>query len=787
MLQTWRHRLTLVSVVWSSYLLLVILDVRASRPTLPGPALAVQVSSSVLVGLIFLLVGSLVWLSSSDRLVSALLLVFCIFAAWAFGVETGIQGGDHFLVALGSMSRSIALVVLAVTLLFFPHNVLASATRYAWMLRGLLVLLLGLCAALGGGTLLLSVSGAPNPRWLGALASCSMLVSLLSSTLAAGFSSRKAASVRERQQVRLLVFGMLVAVVPFLVLTLLPQLLRLPSQFVIESQLSTLTFCLFPAALGYAMVRYHILVFDGMIRKAIVTCVGIVCLFLLAALLVTYSPLLLPHAVPAQVGVLVIGLGTGGSYLWWVIQAKVERLMFSEPQYYQRLLHAHDSRRHGSRDVTIIAASLLEVVNEAFDPVTLCLFLLDEGVGCFRPIPARSEGSEQKLMLEQVFACLAPVTQHGKAADWVDATHPVLRRLATAKRPLFLSELCKEPQTDRRLLNMRSGTRADGTDPLLAAVRIHEHMIGMLALGPRGDTQAYAGPDFEVLENLLASYGSALEVARLAALDAQYAALVMKLFQGMPQNIRKQFSLEEVSQAVGKAIASATASGTDIWLAEEEEGQPVLRLSVRVGTGPHLLTGHRVALEHLCDGGRSACFASWPGTLHWFEHLPVKQRTGDADDAGRAVPDHAFPFAWLPLLHGGHMAGVLILTYPQPHVFSLREQHLLHLCVQQYAGIFKQAQLIQQLQRVAAQQHEREQRQEQAIQNAMMALYRPLTLFEGYVDLLHTSGQSLSADEQHEYFDRAGRAVADLVLKVSEMMENVAIEQSPMSDGKERQ
>ena len=119
---------------------------------------------------------------------------------------------------------------------------------------------------------------------------------------------------------------------------LLPQMLKVPSQFVIDSQLSTVTFCVFPATLGYAMVRYHILVFDNMIRKAIVTCVGTVCLFLLAALLVTYSPLLLPHAVPAQVGLLVTVLGTLGSSLWWVIQAKVERLIFSEPQYYQRLL-----------------------------------------------------------------------------------------------------------------------------------------------------------------------------------------------------------------------------------------------------------------------------------------------------------------------------------------------------------------------------------------------------------------------------------------------------------------
>ena len=434
-----------------------------------------------------------------------------------------------------------------------------------------------------------------------------------------------------------------------------------------------------------------------------------------------------------------------------------------------------------------VAASILEAVREAFDPVATCFLILDEGVGCFRPTPARSEGSEQKHMLDQLFSCLAPVAKQGKAADWVDSAHPLLGRLARAKRPLFLSELRTDQQSDVRLLHMRPGTRANGIAPLLAAVRVHERMIGMLMLGPRGDTQAYAGPDFEALEYLLASSGPALDAARLAALDAQYAALVMKLFQGMPQNIGKQISLEGLSQAVARAIASATASCTDIWLLDEEEGQLVLRLNVRVGSGPHLLVDHRVAIDDLRDGGRVTCFASWPGTAHWFEHGPVKQRVGDADDTKAEDSQQSFPFAWLPLLHGDHMVGVLILTYPHPHVFSLREQHPLHLCVQQYAGVFKQAQLIQQLQKMSAQQHGREQRQEQGVLDAITTLSRPLTLFEGYVDLLHASGHPLTADKQNEYLDRAERAVATLLLLVNEMSENGALEQPPLSDGTERQ
>ncbi len=783
MFQTRRRRLTLIILGGGMYLLLVMLDVRASLTTLHGPALPVRVGFSALVGLSFLIVGSLVWLYSSERRVSSVLFGFCLCAACTFGVETSAKAGDALLSEVGSTSSSIALALLAVLLLLFPHNVLASAARHARVLRGYLGLLLGLGAVSIGGTLPYFFSGVPNPLWLNDLIYCYTLLSLVSSTLAIGFSYRGASSLRERQQVRLLLPGIMSAVLPFIVLTLLPQLLQLRSQFVVDSQVSTLSFCVLPTALGYAMLRYQVLVFDSLIRKAIVACVGTVCLFLLAALLVTYSPSLLPHAVPAQVGLLVTILGTLGSYLWWVTQTKMERLIFSEPQYYRSLLNQPAYLARESRDVSTVAVSILEAVVEAFDPAACCLLILDEGVGCFRPSPALSAESKQKKILEQLFDRITPVAMPKKVADWLDAAHPLLRRLAAAKRPLLLSELCKEQQTDVSLLKIRPTTQADGTDPLLAAVRVHGRMVGILVLGPRGDTQAYAGPDFEALEFILSCYGPALEAARLSTLDAQYAALVMKIFQGMPQKTVNQ----DVSHTVAKAIAAATASCTEIWLTDEEEGQQILRLDVRIGTGPLLLAGDRITFDQLRDGGRSACFASWPGTPHWVELVPLRKRVGFADDTAEEVPQHSFPFAWLPLLHGDHLLGVLILLYQSPHVFSPREQHLLQLCVRQYTGIFKQAQIIHHLQAVAAQQHELESVQEQSVLEATASLYRPLTTFEGYIDLLQNFGQPLPPDVRKDCLERAQLASEDLMLLVNSMIQSGFMEQQRRSDTKERE
>ena len=60
-----------------------------------------------------------------------------------------------------------------------------------------------------------------------------------------------------------------------------------------------------------------------------------------------------------------------------------------------------------------------------------------------------------------------------------------------------------------------STSEAIDNDPLLVPVRAQGKMIGLLALGARNDGQQYAGPDFEVIELILARFAPVLETARL--------------------------------------------------------------------------------------------------------------------------------------------------------------------------------------------------------------------------------------------------------------------------------
>src|SRR5258706_8376160 len=107
-----------------------------------------------------------------------------------------------------------------------------------------------------------------------------------------GIIYRLSSSHRERQQLRLFVSGVILAVAPLLFLTVLPQALNLLPQYVVDAQLSTITLALLPLVLGYTILRYQFLVFDMYIRRAVAWIVGVVGLIILGYIVVTLSSLL---------------------------------------------------------------------------------------------------------------------------------------------------------------------------------------------------------------------------------------------------------------------------------------------------------------------------------------------------------------------------------------------------------------------------------------------------------------------------------------------------------------
>jgi len=80
---------------------------------------------SAFVALLFLAVGTLVWLYARDRRVASLLFSFSFSMMVAFVVQTGANLGDSLLSVVGGISSILSLLQLFVLLLLFPKNYLS--------------------------------------------------------------------------------------------------------------------------------------------------------------------------------------------------------------------------------------------------------------------------------------------------------------------------------------------------------------------------------------------------------------------------------------------------------------------------------------------------------------------------------------------------------------------------------------------------------------------------------------------------------------------------------------
>src|SRR5205085_11323236 len=138
---------------------------------------------------------------------------------------------------------------------------------------------------------------------------------LTSSLVTIVASYRQSSSLRERQQQRLFMGGVILAFAPLLVLTVLPSLLNLP-QYVINGQLSTITLSFFPLALGYTILRYQVLVFDMYIRRAVAWMVGGVGLAMLGYLVFTVSSIFLSRSAAVSVVAGVVLTGVLAPCIW---------------------------------------------------------------------------------------------------------------------------------------------------------------------------------------------------------------------------------------------------------------------------------------------------------------------------------------------------------------------------------------------------------------------------------------------------------------------------------------
>lgn len=778
-----RRKKCLVAIIGAAIIYVSLLSFSAqyafSHHTTPANApLWISFGFSAITSLMFLAVGSLILMYTRKRLIATLLFCFCFFMMVIFTTEAGAVAGSMLLSILSGCSSIIAIPLLSILLMLFPKNHLALPSHQrnidpdtsdprpahrgsflSWILRSYLVLLT-LASIIVLPYYLLFHFTSTVPSWWNAVLFGNFTAGLFCCLICVAYSYTHTSSLRDRQQIRLFVVGVLLTVGPLLFLTVLPQFLKIPY---IEGQYSTFTTVVFPLALGYSLLRYQLLVIDSYIRRAATWTIGIICLTILTYLTIALCGMFFSENSPVYIICVAGVLAILAPCTWWGAKASTEHFFFTAMRHYRRLIEQPTIISDEELDINKAAQLFTATAMHTFETSQVGLFVLDESCGIYQLFPTQEHdlvNSPSQTFIEELLVTLK-ASCSTKTAHCLGSHIPVVEHLARARRPLLLRELTTPPEETPTGLDryLAPALVLEGDYVLLAPVRSQGRMIGILALGECGDHQPYAGPDFEAVQLLVTRFSSLLETARLYARANQHTALLNNLYSASAMPEYALGTIDEVARKYAMVAANAIKAAAEIWLYDEQKEQ--LRCITAVGPGPRITSAQVLT----------------PGEQDWATYFFEGEQC-----IPPCLPEGASgSFTWLPLQKSEQRVGVLVLTYPGPHLFLHNERHALEMFAQQCAVALENARITLELHSAYKRLQELDRQKDRFIMTASHELRTPLTTVQGYVELLSDHLKTLSDETRNDFLAKARRGCDELTLMVNNIMDASRVHRDAIS------
>ncbi len=289
---------------------------------------------------------------------------------------------------------------------------------------------------------------------------------------------------RARTQRRIVICGSLLALLPFLVLTLLPQ--ALGGAPLVTPTISGLGFVLLPLAFAYAILRYQVIDLGLYIRRGVAYSATIAFLTVLYALLLGAVGVFVGGHLDVRepTDFLAVSLGIGVLALVTlsvqaVLQRGVDRLFDRRRYDYGQCLGEFSQRLTTVLDFNDLQREVIELTWQTMGAEHVRLFLVEPGTGMYvlatsagRPAPP-----EQRFLL---------------------AAHPLRRALAAAPGQLA-QRLGVPPEAEAILVPLMRDRRP----------------LGLLTLGPKRSEVPYSSEDLALLQAVGNQLAIAIENAHL--------------------------------------------------------------------------------------------------------------------------------------------------------------------------------------------------------------------------------------------------------------------------------
>jgi signal transduction histidine kinase len=423
------------------------------------------------VSLIFWIVGFYVFLKRPENVASSLLCFIGLFIglmlssnmAWTRGVSIGAYF-DVLATSVGPWLLLHFFLVLPEERTGLRNNPLV----YAIYLPAIINLVLFPLIGYPNGQPVLWFQ---NTRYLEAGAA------LLAATGVVVFNYFGAASMRTRQQMKIVLVSCVAALIPSVVLFLVPQ--SMWGQSILPAEFTVITFAFIPVGMGYAVVTQKLLDIDIIIRRGMIY--GLITIVMAVLLSVAITAIAACHMLGGIQEKIVIGLVLGiiATALFGPIRNGIEVIVdkfFYKDRYdYRQIIQSLNTSLNSAHDLNGVSRLIVGSIVHTLNLAGCCLFVKAQS-GSFEVAAAQGTYTDMGKR-EQL---LSLISQQNRTIEFPNSASTVCPDLAFLI-PLIAGEnevgiLCLSPKVTRQDFSSNDTYLLQGIGSV-AAISLHSAML----------------------------------------------------------------------------------------------------------------------------------------------------------------------------------------------------------------------------------------------------------------------------------------------------------------------
>lgn len=541
-------------------------------------------------------------------------------------------------------------------------------------------------------------------------------------------------SAIDKEQLKIVLAGALIAFLPLLMWFLIAWLL--PGKMLFSAYW-LLPMIVFPAALGYAIQRYHMMQLDTIISRSVLY--GILAIMVVGgyALLVAGVTLLTGAVLrpdnPLLVGAAIFTIALLFNPLKKRLEDILDRTFFQGDRAYQAGLKTFSGDLTQEVDLLGIVKVLRRYVEQSLAPSQVHIFLLDS--------------------LGDQYA--ASKDENGKPTSDLKfgGNSPLVAALAERHSPVFIADLAQPPAELSAEKARLALLQAQYHLPLPGRQRL----AGWLSLGPRLSGEPYSSRDISFVEALCDQAALAIERAQVIG-KMESRVREMNVLTRVAQGVNVTLTLDDIFELV-YAQTTQIVPADDFTILLYDRQSHLLKRAFYIENDERLVEYENQPvgtqnLEQEIIQGRRAVVAG--------DYLKECQNRG-------ILPEKTGLYAWMcvPLNAGAETIGSLSLGSRHPSVAYSQEQlNLVQAIADQVAGAITKARVLDESERRARQLSTMNDmtRQLTSTLDVNLLLER---ILQSAVEILNCeAGSLLMVDEQTEdlvYSATSGQAVAHLL------------------------